>query len=208
MVDSKSKYKFSFTSADLKLAEMVKLAILVEDGNIDMEIAGVEELQEKIMDSRESTNFGKRAISEIRKRYLCLSIKQRRLLANGTPSEKQHMAYLSICKLYNFVLEFVIEVLREKVFLLDFQLMNSDINSFINKKRESHEELDSLSTSTLNKSVQVLVRMLVQCGVLTDTTERRIIPQLVSHRVAKALVGEDRVVLSIYLLPEDQIKAI
>ncbi|MDA9774631.1 DUF1819 family protein [Saprospiraceae bacterium] len=208
MVDSKSKYKFSFTSADLKLSEMVKLAMLVEDGDIDIESAGLEDLQAKVMDSRESTNFGKRAISEIRRRYLCLTDQQRRLLADGTPSEKQQIAYLSICKLYSFVLEFVTEVLREKVFLLDYQLLNSDINSFINRKRDIHDELDALSTSTLNKSVQVLVRMLVQSGILSNTTERRIIPQIVSHRVAKALCSEDREVLGIFLLPEGQIKAI
>lgn len=208
MVDSKLKYKFSFTSADLKLSEMVKLATLVEDGDIDIESASLEDLQEKVMDSRESTNFGKRAIGEIKHRYLCLANQQRKLLADGTPSEKQHMAYLSICKLYHFVQEFVIEVLREKVFLLDYQLLNSDINSFINRKRDIHDELDALSTSTLNKSIQVLVRMLVQSGILSDTTERRIVPQIVSHRVAKALSGENREVLGIFLLPEDQIKAI
>ena len=208
MVDSKSKYKFSFTSADLKLSEMVKLAMLVEDGVIDIDLAGLEELQERIMESRGSTNFGKRAIGEIKRRYLCLSDLQRRLLADGTPNEKKQIAYLSICKLYSFVMEFVVEVLREKVFLLDYQLMNSDINSFINRKREIHKELDTLSASTLNKSVQVLVRMLAQSGILSDTTERRITPQLVSHRVAKVLVNEDRDVLGIYLLPEDQIKAI
>ena len=208
MVDSRLKYKFSFTSADLKLSEMIKLAMLVEDGDIDIDVAGLEELQEKVMESRESTNFGKRAIGEIKRRYLCLSELQRRLLADGTPSEKQQMAYLSICKLYSFVREFVIEVLREKVFLLDYQLMNSDINSFINRKREIHKELDTLSTSTLNKSVQVLVRMLAQCGILSDTTERRIIPQLVSFGVAKALAGENKEVLGIYLTSVDQIKAI
>lgn len=208
MVDSKSKYKFSFTSADLKLSEMVKLAMLVEDGDIDIESASLDDLQASVMDSRESTNFGKRAIGEIRRRYMSLTDQQRKLLADGAPSEKQHMAYLSICKLYSFVLEFVIEVLREKVFLLDYQLLNSDINSFINRKRDIHDELDALSASTLNKSVQVLVRMLVQSGILSDTTERRIVPQIVSHRVAKALSSEDREVLGIFLLPEDQIKAI
>lgn len=199
MVDSKSKYKFSFTSADLKLSEMVKLAMLVEDGDIDIESAGLEDLQTKVMDSRESTNFGKRAISEIRRRYLCLTNQQRRLLADGTPSEKQQIAYLSICKLYSFVLEFVTEVLREKVFLLDYQLLNSDINSFINRKRDIHDELDALSTSTLNKSIQVLVRMLVQSGVLSDTTERRIIPQYISSRVEEGIKDERKDIKEIYL---------
>lgn len=206
MVDSTTKYKFSFTGADLQLAEMIKLATLVVEGDIDIKTAKLEDIQAQIMDSRTSTNFGKRTITEIRNRILCLSDRQRQLLVEGTQREKQQIAYLSICKLYNFVLDFVNEVLREKVFLLDYQLLNSDINGFVNRKSEIHEELESISTSTLNKAIQVMIRMLVQSGILTDIVERRITPLFVSNKVIRALEGEDIEILNIFLVPVDQLR--
>ena len=93
--------------------------------------------------------------------------------------------WLAICRRYKFVAEFAVEVLRERYLSLKNSLNYEDFNFFFSKKLEYYQELAKVSQRTMDKSRQVLFRMMRQAGLLT--TENEINVALLSPRLLNEL---------------------
>ena len=99
-----------------------------------------------------------------------------------------------------------IEVIRDKVLVFDYQLNESDYNSFINSKTPVHPELENFSESTRKKAKQVMYRILEQASIINNANEKTIQPQILQQDVIHAIIKEDPAWLKIYMMSDRDIK--
>ena len=70
---------------------------------------------------------------EIRKRLEKLTPDQMIILIHGDLISQKQIAFLAVCKHYDFIRDFTIEVIRDKSLVYDYKINESDYNSFYNE---------------------------------------------------------------------------
>lgn len=112
---------------------------------------------------------GKRLIREIELRLSWLDDSDLELIKNLiSPTEQKQAFWLCICKTYQFITDFMREIVSDKIHALDYSITYDDYDRFYNAKSQWNEELDKLSPSTQKKIRQVLFRMLKEMDILSD----------------------------------------
>ncbi len=202
-MQSQSKYILSFTAASLRLNEMIKVAKAAYDNNTtDLNVVK----ESGVVFSSVKTRTSDREFREIRKRLEKLTPEQINILINGDLISQKQIAFLAVCKRYGFIRDFTIEVIRNKVLVFDYQLHESDYNSFINSKILLYPELEEFSESTRKKAKQVMFRILEQAGIINNAVEKTIQPQILQQDVINAIVKEDSMWLKIFMISDRDIK--
>lgn len=200
---SKSKYILSFTAASLRLNEMVKVAKTA----FENDISNLHEVRESgVVFNSVKTRTSDREFREIRKRLEYLTPSQMHILINGDLISQKQIAFLAVCKHYDFIRDFVIDVIRDKVLVYDYKINESDYNSFINNKIHVHPELEGFEDSTLKKAKQVLFHILEQAGIINNAVDKSIQPQLIQPDIVKAVANDDPAWLKIFMMPDKDIK--
>ena len=193
----------SFTAASLRLNEMVKVAKTAQaEGTSDLNVIK----ESGVVFGSVKNRTTEREFREIRKRLEKLTNEQRNILIHGDLNTQKQIAFLAVCKHYAFIRDFAIEVIRDKVLVFDYQLHESDYNSFINSKISLHPELEKFSESTLKKAKQVMYRILEQAGIINNAVDKTIQPQIMQQDVIYAIVKEDPLWLKIFMMPDRDIK--
>ena len=193
-----SKYRLSFTAASLRLPEMSEMAKrFLEEGH--------KNITKDAIITGGNTRTTDREFRELKFRLETLTPQQLEFLAFGDFLIQKQIALLSICKLYGFIRDFIVEVLREKALVFDFQLTDGEYNTFFRRKSEVHPELDAIADSTARKVKQVTYKMLEQTGLIDNIVSKKIIPQIVDGKVIRAVVDDDPKWLKIYLLSDMQV---
>ena len=200
---SELKYILSFTAASLRLNEMVKVLKAAQEDNIS-DLSLVKE--NGIVFNSVKKRTSDREFREIRKRLEKLTDEQKDILINGDLISQKQIAFLAVCKHYAFIRDFTIEVIRDKVLVFDYQLNESDYNSFINSKILLHPELEGFSESTRKKAKQVMYRILEQAGIINNAVEKIIQPQILQAKVIKSILLDDSQWLKVFLMPDNDIK--
>jgi len=199
---NKSTYIFSFTAASLRLNELVKVAKYAhEHGIVDFNMVKDAGIVFSDVKSRTSD----RQFREIRHRLEMLTNAQLEILINDDLIGQKHMALLAACKQYAFIKDFITDVLREKILVFNYQLYESDFNSFINNKLQEHPELEEFGTVTFKKAKQVMFLMFEQAGIIDNTATKRILPQLLSPAVTRAIADDDPNLLKIFMFSDRDI---
>jgi len=147
-----------------------------------------------------------REFREIRKRLEKLTENQKEILIHGDLVSQKQIAFLAICKHYTFIRDFTIDVIRDKVLVFDYQLHESDYNSFINSKTPLHPELENFSETTRKKAKQVMYRILEQAGIINSAVDKTIQPQILQQDVIQAISKDDPMWLKIFMMPDNDIK--
>lgn len=202
-MEKQSKYSLAFTAASLRLNDMVKVAeISLEHGITDLR---------EIRHSKKVFNSGKaqtsdREFREIRKRLEYLTPDQMDILAHGSLVSQKQIAFLAVCKHYDIIRDFAVDVILDKTMVFTYQITESDFTSFINNKIQSHPELETFSESTLKKAKQVLFHILEQAGIINNPVDKIIQPQLLHPTVMKAIADDDPSWLRIFMMSDRDIK--
>lgn len=189
-------YDFSYTGYALRIKEMSRVSNLILNGE-DFDAA------DELGRGKETT--GKRSLSEIQKRLNILSSKQKDILVNGDLISQKQIVFLAVCKLHFFVRDFVVEVLREKFLVFDYQFTEGDWLSFVRRKQEAHPELDEKSESSIYKIRKVTLQILEEAGLIDSVKEKNIQPQILDRDVIKAVLEDDPVWLKIFLFSDTDI---
>jgi hypothetical protein len=197
-MDKEKKYRLSFTAASLRLPEMVELA----RSYLNEEINNIE--KELVIRGRNARTTD-REFREIKFRIDTLTPNQLNILANGDAPAQKQIALLGMCKLYSFIRDFVVEVMRAKALVFDYQMTEGEYITFYRRKSDIHPELEDLADSTAKKIKQVTFKILEQTGLLDSVDNKTIVPQLLDRRVIKAVVEDDPEWLKIYLLSDSDI---
>ena len=117
-------YSFSFTAGALLAAESLRVTdsfLRLKDWiTTQNEVMGENVLMKKT--SAASIRFYR----EIEPRLKALTPEQLGYLADATSQEQRQLLFVAVCKVYSFIYDFVVEVVRPKILLFDHQLRNSD----------------------------------------------------------------------------------
>lgn len=157
----------SFTTGGLYYIESIKIAELFPTYK-NWATVRAHAIEQNVLQAR-TQNTLRRVCSEIISRLKLLTPDEFELLESGTKQEQLHILWLAVCKRYQFIFEFAVEVLREKFLQLDTTLTQSDYNAFFNAKSHWHDELDNLTDTTRQKQKQVIFKMLREAGIITKT---------------------------------------
>jgi len=166
---SKARYSLSFTTGGLFQQESVELAQLYLDvrdwDKLSEQVAAQNLLQVRTQSS------SKRIAREIISRLKLLSEAELQGLVSASGRDQGYILWVAICRRYQFIAEFTLEVVRERYIRLQPDLERTDFDAFFDRKAEWHAELDRLSSSTRLKLRQVLFRMLREAGILSSALQ-------------------------------------
>ncbi|WP_088323654.1 DUF1819 family protein [Polaribacter tangerinus] len=193
MIESNLKYEFSFTASSLRVNDMVLFA--------------TKYLNEGVMEfNSDKGTTNKRMVSEFKKRIDNLTVNQQELLLNSNFSNQKQLAFLSACKTYSLLRDFVIEVVREKFLIMDYNLTETDYISFIRRKEINHDELANLTDQTQAKVKQVIFKILEQAGIIDNVRNKEIQLQILGASTKKSIIEDNPEWLKVFLLSDMDIQ--
>ena len=195
MKESTLKYEFSLTGSSLRVNDMVLfVSKYVSEGVAEFK------------SDKGTTN--KRMVSEFKKRIDNLTHDQQILFVDGDFSTQKHVAFLSACKSYSLLRDFVIEVVREKFLKMDFSLTDTDYLSFIRRKEVDHDELAELTDQTQGKVKQVIFKILEQAGIIDNIKNKEIQLQLLDGPTKRVIVEDNPDWLKVFLMSDIDIQTV
>ena len=193
------KYDFSFTASSLRLNELCLVARHQFEGTT---IDYVNEL------GNGNSSTGKRMLAEFDKRLSFLTDKELQMLVHGDLISQKQIAFLSVCKAHAFIRDFVIEVLRDKILIFDYDITEGEYLSFFRRKNELHLEMDDLTDITQYKLKQVIFKILEQAGVIDSVKNKVIQPQLLDAKLIATVANDNKQWLKVFFMSDMDIENI
>jgi hypothetical protein len=187
------KYEFSFTASSLRLKEMLMMA--------EAQLSKQDFDYVNILGNGKSAT-GKRHYSELNKRISHFTDKQLHFFVNTDTSSQKQLAFLSVCKSYGFIRDFVVDILREKYLVFDYDITEGDYNSFLRRISDLHPEIDDFTDTTIQKLRQVLFKILEQVGLIESVKNKRIIPQFLDSKLIDVILEDNIAWMKIYLMSD------
>lgn len=126
-----------------------------------------------------------RIYQEIVGRLKTLSDPELRFLTNANHHDSACLLWIAVCRRYQFIADFAVEVLRERYLGLKSDVKPEEFEIFFNRKSEWHEELDGISSLTRGKLRQVLFKILREADLISAKMD--IIPASVSPALVQLL---------------------
>jgi len=157
-----------------------------------------------ILKNKSSTQ--KRQIREIKFRLQQLPPELLERLTDSDLQTTKLILLLAIVKLYPIIFEFIVEVLREKWFRFDYEILNSDFPKFWDMVQERHPELANVTDSTRAKIEQVIYRILAEVGLIDSVKTKRIVKPYVPEFLIQQIVKDNPDYLKVYLFSDAEIK--
>lgn len=190
------KYDFSITTASLRLQEMILVArAFVDNRTID----NTNEL------GNGKYETGRKLFGEFKKRINRLTPEELNVLINGDLTAQKQIAFLSICKSSYFIRDFILEVIREKYLIFDYQITDGDYISYYRRKYEIHPEMEKLTEITEKKIKQVIFKILEQSGIINNIKTKIIQPQLLDEMLINAVILDNPNWLKVLLMSDKDI---
>lgn len=175
------KYSLSFTTGAALIRDSLDIARLYLT-EVDWSTVRARVLVENTLQARTQSTL-KKTYGEISRRLMRLSNKELELLVNGDEWQERQLIWLAICRQYQLVYDFAVEVLSNNYNRSHYQLAHDDYDVFYHRKAEWHSNLDMASSATQSKVRQVLFKMLRECGIVNEKNEivaQRLSPQLLA----------------------------
>tara|TARA_R110000764_G_scaffold119039_2_gene206618 strand:+ start:8392 stop:8994 length:603 start_codon:yes stop_codon:yes gene_type:complete len=191
------KYRFSFTASSLRTRAFVTVVQYL-DGKRD------EDIELTLGKGKRST--GKRMFEEMLKWSECLTSVQKQALLNGNFKTQNEIAFVAACKYYRFIRDFVLEVVREKYLVYDYEITLGDYLSFFRRKAEEHQEMYELSEITQNKVRQVTFKILEQAGLINNVRSKLIQPQMIEPETRNTILYDNPDLFKIFLFSDFDIE--
>lgn len=198
-----AKYNLSYTSASLSVYESEVVAGLYLESK-DWDSVRKSVLEDNAL-QKGTLTAKKRLFVELQKRLETLTNDQLSFYADGSSTDAKNLTMLSCFKLYQFIYDFSTEVMRKKLLLFDFQVLNSDYESFYDSKRVAYDKLNTISEGTQKKLKQVMFKMFEQAGFIDSVKNKNIQKPYLSERLIELIVQDDPKYLSAFLYSDNEI---
>ena len=158
------KYLMSFTTGGLYYVESLLVMELYNDLK-DWKEVNKQALSSNILQTRtEST--AKRSLKEIISRLETLTTQELDLLVIGSADEQKYILWLGVCKRYEFIKEFAVEIIRERYLTLKHDLPVEEFESFFSQKEQWNEDLEKIADSSRYKMRTVLFKILREAEII------------------------------------------
>ena len=203
MESTEARYDYAFTAAALKFHDFMRLAHHVKNEEL---YDALDTLDPHAIMRRENKRTNKREFQELVKRYSNLTSEQKYLLTEIDLESQKHLSLLAICKTYRIIRDFLSEVVRDKLLMMEYELEEGHYNTFLNRKKEIHPTLESFADSTEKKARQVIWRILTEGGVINNTREKRIIPQFLNPQIIQVIKRDDPNLLKVFLMNDQELR--
>jgi len=195
MIKKKNKpYSMSFSTGALFQQQSVMFAELYADLG-DWQSVRAKVLENNLLQSR-TKNTAQRVCREVISRLKRLTPDQLLTLSAGSSRDQGHILWAAVCKRYQFIHDFAVEIVHEKFLGMDLLLTRADYDVFFNQKAEWHDEMEQLRESTRNKLRQIVFKMLRETELLS--IENMIIPIILSPIVQKNIQDDTDLTLAIF----------
>lgn len=196
-------YLLSFTAASLQYYESETIATLYKEtlswDQVAKSVINDNALQKETISTR------KREFIELKKRLQSLTLEQLAYYAEATSSDIKNLTMLSCFKLYAFISDFATEVIRNKLLLFDFKLINSDYEAFYDSKKVAYDNLNTISQSSQYKLKQVMFKMFEQAEFIDSVKNKNIQKPYLSEELIKLIVQDNPKYLSSFLYSDNEI---
>jgi hypothetical protein len=199
-----STYKFSFTAGSLLLNETLKVAEVYLQTR-DWKDTAIRVEKDNLL-QRNTISSLKRVYQEVRMRLKTLSDEEIAFLTNATLEDQKQMIFISICRFYGFIRDFILKVLRQDYLSMKTILRDADYMRFTEEISLEHPEYEKLSDKTQKKVNQVLLRLLLEMGLISSLHEGSILPLMVSPDLQKIIASNNPTELALFLYSDSQIK--
>lgn len=197
-------YQLSMTAAALRYHEAKIVAeLFIEIG--DWNLTQNQVLSENMLQKSTSVT-AKREFGEIKNRLMTLTADQLRAFTAANLTELKYLAFLSCIKYYRLLNDFMTEVVRAKIQIFDYQILESDWANFIESKKQHIEKIGHSSESTLKKIRQVIFKMLADTGIIDDIKMKIIQPPLLSREFATLVCLDNPNLLAAFLMSDTDIR--
>lgn len=161
---SNERYSMSFSMGGLFYKESLNLTALYLE-TCDWSFVLDKVIAENLLQSRTLSTL-KRVCREVISRLKMLNSDELQFLLEGNHQEQAYLLWLAVCRRYQFIADFAVEVLRERYISLKADLTYDDFDFFFNRKSEWHLELDEITPATRGKLRQVLFKILREADLL------------------------------------------
>lgn len=198
-----SKYLLSYTAVSLQAYESETIANLYKE-TLDWEGVAKSVIEDDAL-QKGTIATRKREFIEFKKRLQTLTPEQLSYYEEATSSEVKNLTMLSCFKLYTFIYDFATEVMRDKLLLFDFKLINSDYESFYDSKRVAYDNLNTISAATQSKLKQVMFKMFEQADFIDSVKNKIITKPYLSEQLIKLIVQDNPKYLSAFLYSDNEI---
>ncbi|MBW7869161.1 MAG: DUF1819 family protein [Brumimicrobium sp.] len=192
-----NKYLLSYTAASLRVHDSINVIKAFLENNIE---------QVDVVIGNGKIATGRRIRIEIERRINNLTQRQLDFILEASIDDARRVLFLAICKTYSFIHEFVVEVLREKIFRFDYEITEGDYYSFYNRKTTLHPELEALSESSQYKIKQVLFKILEEAKIIDSTTKKNIQYPFLTAELTQLIAEDNPEYLKIFFVNDNDIK--
>ncbi len=192
----------SFTTGGLFSRESVTLADLFLNFG-DWSAVRDKVLTDNLLQTRTLTT-SQRVCREVIARLKTLNPNELDLLVHGTSQERGYLLWIAVCRCYNFIADFAVEIIRERYLSLKIDLHYEDFDSFFYRKSEWHPELDNIRPTTRNKLRQVLFKIMREAELLT--ANNTINAAMLSPRLFEAIPSGSRRDTLFFPMPESALE--
>lgn len=184
-------YQTSLTGAQFLLFELKQVLKLKEMGLNDKEIRK-KVLEENLFQYKVPSSAKRMLPSIIRRANILDEVLRKMVLEEPLEIGKMINLY-AIMKTDRLFFEFMNEVIREKLEMNDYLLEKKDINTYFTYKAEQSETVAGWSEKTVDKLKQVIVKVLLETGIVKDIGTGELNHLLIDERVKGHLLhnGED-----------------
>lgn len=168
-MSKKLEYTATNTGRPFSITEMMIAAKLRNEGYTSSEIKE-KSITENIFQAR-SEHYKNKVATTVNIRLNTLDEYILNKLVTGDIETAKQITIYSIMKSDKFFFEFMNEVYRDKIILREFKIKDSDINIFIQRKREQVEQIANWTESTIKKLKSQYISMLQEANFINRTSE-------------------------------------
>jgi len=115
---------------------------------------------------------------------------------------KKLILFYAACKLYPLIADFMLEVVLNKWYNLDFDLSTDDFQNFLYRKMDTHPELLKITERTRKEISEVTLRMLRELGLTKNNSLQKL--DFNPHILKNIVRNGDLWFLEILLLNEQE----
>lgn len=201
-----TRYSFSFLTGGMYLQECRVMAELLREGQNTTAVTD-RIRQENLFQLRKESSV-RRVIPAVRERIECMTPEDLAYFLSAPVPEQKLLLFVSICRKFGFIADFVDQVLRPKVAIFDWEIRPSDWSEFLESKRPEHPEIDGVSELSLGKIRQVVFKMLFEAGLIDSTEAKHLTPPIPAVDLIRRIAATDPAQLRWILLSDADIRSL
>ncbi len=179
------KYSAGLTGAPFLYFETNKCLELKSQG------LSIDEIKNKIFNENlfnyKKTSAISRTFSGIKKRIENLDEQLLNIYNEEFIETKKQIILYLICKTEPILLDFLNEIITEKIKFSDYEIKSIDFIKFLNNKAENFEEVAKWTENTKNKIISVMKKILYETNIIKDKKYTKLQKIVLNHKFEKYL---------------------